>query len=119
MARGNTRLRGAHSVVEYTTEQLEELAKCADDPIYFCKKYIKVQHPKHGAIPLELYDYQEEMIRMFMDERYSIVLSARQTGKCSLSSTRLNTLTKPKYLKKFLLWIFNRKLYNDIYNTQL
>lgn len=89
MARGNTRLRSAHSVVEYTAEQLEELARCAEDPIYFCKKYIKVQHPKHGAIPLELYDYQEEMIHKFMDERYTIVLSARQTGKSTISAIYL------------------------------
>lgn len=118
MARGsNTRLRTANSIIEYTEEQLEELAKCAEDPIYFCKTYIKVQHPTKGAIPLELYDYQEEMIRMFMDETYTIVLSARQTGKCCQHSTRLNTLTKPKRLKKLLLWIFNRKLYSDIFNS--
>ncbi len=120
MARAkNERIKKAHTVTEYTPEQLDELEKCAADPIYFCRTYIKVQHPTKGAIPLELYDYQEEMIRMFIDERYSIVLSARQTGKCCLESTRLNTLTAPSNLKKVLLWIFNRRLYNAIFNTQL
>lgn len=86
MARGNERIRKAHTEIELTAEQIQEVAKCYRDPIYFCKKYIKVQHPKKGAIPLELYDYQEEMIRMFIEERYTIVLSARQTGKSTVSA---------------------------------
>lgn len=87
MARAkNERIRKAHSEIELTPDQIREIAKCYRDPIYFCKTYIKVQHPKKGAIPLELYDYQEEMIRMFVEERYSIVLSARQTGKSTVSA---------------------------------
>ena len=90
MARAkNERIKKAHTVTEYTPEQLDELDKCAADPIYFCRTYIKVQHPTKGAIPLELYDYQEEMIRMFIEERYSIVLSARQTGKSTVSAIYL------------------------------
>lgn len=85
----NDRVKKSHSVTEYTAEQLEELEKCALDPIYFCKTYVKVQHPTKGAIPLELYDYQEEMIHQFMEERYSIVLSARQTGKSTVSAIYL------------------------------
>lgn len=85
----NTRLKKAHTQHEFTPEELVEFARCARDPAYFCKNYIKVQHPKRGAIPLELYPYQEEMMKCYMNNRYSIVLSARQTGKSTISAIYL------------------------------
>lgn len=119
MGRKNERIKKAHTVTEYTADQLDEIAKCADDPIYFCRNYIKVQHPTKGAIPLVLYDYQEEMIRMMRENRFNIMLSARQTGKCNIASTPLNTLTKPRSrIKILLLKLLNRKLYNDLFNQR-
>lgn len=93
MGRKNERIKKAHTVTEYTADQLDEIAKCADDPIYFCRNYIKVQHPTKGAIPLVLYDYQEEMIRMMRENRFNIMLSARQTGKAGCLSTEIATPT--------------------------
>lgn len=71
----------ANQQFEYTREQILEIKKCAQDPVYFIKKYVRIQHPKHGSIPFELYPYQEEMLKDFRSERFCIVLSARQTGK--------------------------------------
>lgn len=85
----NTRLKKAHAEHEFTAHELMEFKKCAEDPVYFCKTYVRVQHPKRGAIPLELYDYQEKMMHMYMESRYSIVLSARQTGKSTISAIYL------------------------------
>lgn len=85
----NGKIKKAGTVTEHTPETLSEFVKCARDPIYFCKNYVKVQHPTKGAIPLELYDYQEEMIRNYMDSTYNIVLSARQTGKSTVSAIYL------------------------------
>lgn len=85
----NTRLKKAHTEHEFTPEELVEFAKCAEDPVYFCKNYIRVQHPKRGAIPLELYPYQEKMMHMYMENRYTVVLSARQTGKSTISAIYL------------------------------
>lgn len=85
----NTRLKKAHTEHEFTPEELVEFALCAEDPVYFCKKYIRVQHPKRGAIPLELYPYQEKMMHMYIENRYTVVLSARQTGKSTISAIYL------------------------------
>lgn len=85
MAKRNTRLKKAGIVQEYTPEQIEELVKCMEDPIYFAKTYVKIKHPIRGKIPFGLYPYQEEMMRMFMGNRYNILLSARQTGKTETS----------------------------------
>lgn len=85
MARGNPGLKKSNTLTEYTQEQIVELAKCAKDPIYFIRNYIKIKHPKRGKIAFNLYDYQEELIKMYMGNRFNIILSARQTGKTETS----------------------------------
>jgi hypothetical protein len=55
------------------------------DPSYFCKQYVKVIHLDKGLVPFELYPYQEDMFDHFEDNRFSIVLACRQSGK-SISS---------------------------------
>ena len=38
----------------------KEYVKCAQDPIYFMKKYCVVQHPMKGKVPFHLFEYQEQ-----------------------------------------------------------
>lgn len=73
----------------YSEEQLEEFIQCASDPIYFIKNFVKVQHPTRGALPFHLYDYQEELIDNFHNNRYSIALTGRQMGKCLEKNTKI------------------------------
>lgn len=63
-----------------------ETKKCIDDPIYFMKKYCKIQHPIRGTIPFHLYPYQEDTLDSFHHNRYNIVLKSRQTGISTLSA---------------------------------
>lgn len=67
--------------IGYTQDQLLELYRCSQDPIYFIENYIKVRHPKYGQIPLKLYDYQKEMLKLYHKRRFVVALSARQTRK--------------------------------------
>lgn len=85
----NKFIKRANEVTEFTPEQVLELKRCSEDPIYFAKNYVMIQHPKKGAIPFELFDYQEEMMTAFKDKRYNIILSARQTGKSITSAIYL------------------------------
>ena len=73
------------AVFEYTPEQAMEMVRCATDPVYFIKKFIKVVHPMQGVVPLELYDYQVDMINKMHTGQDVIILSARQTGKSTVS----------------------------------
>ena len=84
---GNPLLKREHSQVALTQEHLDELKKCMDDPIYFAERYMKVVHVDRGLIPIKLYDYQKRMIKSMNDNRYSIVLSCRQSGKCVTGDT--------------------------------
>lgn len=89
MGRKNNNLKAPGAESEFGPEQISELRKCALDPIYFIKNYVWIQHPTKGAVKFELYPYQEKMIRSYMDNRYTIVLSARQTGKSVTSAAYL------------------------------
>jgi hypothetical protein len=77
--------------IDYTPDQILELRRCAIDPVYFIEKYVKVQHPKKGAIPLILYEYQKKCIKAFQENRWNILLASRQTGKSTI-------------IAMFLLW---------------
>ena len=67
--------------IEFTQEQIEDYVKCAKDPIYFIRKFVKIVHVDHGLIPLDLYEYQERMIKTFSDNRFVITKMPRQSGK--------------------------------------
>mgnify|MGYP000359608729 CR=1 FL=1 len=58
----NKNLKTANEITDFTPEQIRELKKCAECPIYFAKNYVMIQHPKRGAVPFDLFDYQEEMM---------------------------------------------------------
>ena len=78
---GNPLLKGAYTPVEYDKETLEEYIRCSKDPIYFAKRYMQIVHVDHGLMPFDLYDYQEEMVDTFHNNRFVICKMPRQTGK--------------------------------------
>tara|TARA_R110000737_G_scaffold175027_1_gene200262 strand:+ start:3382 stop:4965 length:1584 start_codon:yes stop_codon:yes gene_type:complete len=69
----------------WTEESIKEYARCMQSPVYFAVNYLKVINLDEGLVPFELYGYQEKMFDHFNDNRFSIVLACRQSGK-SISS---------------------------------
>lgn len=67
---------------EWTKEMLDEWIRCRDDIIYFAEKYGSVVHIDYGSIRVNLRDYQKDMLRVMYDNRMTIHLLSRQTGKC-------------------------------------
>lgn len=61
-----------------------EYAKCAKDPVYFMRKYVKIQHPVRGTIPFLTYKFQDEAVANFGVHRKNIVLKSRQMGITTL-----------------------------------
>ena len=66
---------------EYEPWQVQEIIKCSKDIIYFAKKYVMIEHPVLGAMKFDLWDFQEDLLRMYQDERLTISLLSRQVGK--------------------------------------
>tara|TARA_R110002167_G_scaffold83648_1_gene227058 strand:- start:769 stop:2388 length:1620 start_codon:yes stop_codon:yes gene_type:complete len=82
---GNPNIK-RHGVEQtFTEEEVLEYNKCRTDPVYFTKKYVKIINLDEGLVPFKLYPYQEKMYHEFNDNRFSIVLACRQSGK-SISS---------------------------------
>jgi hypothetical protein len=78
----DTRLvKKGHSKTNYDLYKLKELKRCIQDPIYFARNYVKVQHPTKGQMPFDLYNYQEDLISLYAQNRFSIALLPRQSGK--------------------------------------
>jgi len=78
---GNPNLFKANTKIEYTEEQVLEIAKCMEDPIYFISKYIKIVNIDQGLVPFDLYKFQEKMVETFHKNRFSIAKLPRQSGK--------------------------------------
>ena len=82
---GNPSVKRDGVETEFTKEQVLEYHKCMQDPAYFARTYIKIISLDEGLVPFDLYPYQEKMFEHFNDNRFSIVLACRQSGK-SISS---------------------------------
>lgn len=82
-------VKKGHVLSEYTQKQLNELDLCTDSPLYFIENFIKVQHPIKGSVPLELYDYQRDMVNAYHSQRFCVALTARQMGKCLTPTTSI------------------------------
>ena len=82
---GNASVKRDGIVHNFTRDEVNEYRKCLKDPTYFASNYCKIIHVDKGLVPFELYPYQEQMFNHFNDNRFSIVLACRQSGK-SISS---------------------------------
>jgi len=83
---GNPLLKKSRKQISWTQEQVQEWLKCAQDPIYFAEKYIKIVHVDHGFIPIRLYDYQKEIIEKLTNNRRVTVVTSRQAGKTTTAA---------------------------------
>jgi len=63
-----------------------EYQKCIVDPIYFMKKYVKIQHPQKGSVSFDLFLFQEEALKDLVEFDYNVILKSRQMGISTLTS---------------------------------
>jgi len=78
---GNPLLKRGGTPIEWCPDMLKEYVKCSQDPIYFAERYIKIVHVDRGFIPIELYDYQKEIITATTNNRRVVCNTSRQAGK--------------------------------------
>lgn len=70
-------------VETYDYHELEYL-KCQIDPIYFIQNYTRIISLDEGLIPFRIRPYQIDMVKLFVNSRYSCVNAARQIGKSTI-----------------------------------
>jgi len=64
----------------------QEYIKCFQDPIHFFRKYCYITHPVKGRVLFHLYPFQEDTLRDFRANRFSIINKSRQLGISTLSA---------------------------------
>jgi hypothetical protein len=79
--KGNALLKKANQNVEWSPERIQEWVKCSENPLYFIENYMMIITLNDGLKNFKPWDYQKEMIQSFVDNRYTIVTTARQAGK--------------------------------------
>ena len=77
--------------IKLTKREFMEWMKCANDPIFFIRKYVKIIHVDKGLVPFNMYDFQEEMVRTYTYNRFAINLCPRQVGKALSVDTPILT----------------------------
>ena len=78
---GNQNLKRSNVKHEWTSDQVSEWMKCAQDPEYFIEKYIKIVNVDRGLVNFNLYDYQKDIVNLSVAERFVICKMPRQCGK--------------------------------------
>ena len=86
---GNPNLKKANVAQEFTQEQIEEFMRCAADPVYFARTYMKIVSLDEGLVQFQPYDFQEKLIKNFHENRFNICKMPRQTGKSTTSVSYL------------------------------
>jgi hypothetical protein len=96
---GNPNLKPVGVQQQFTPEQVQEYIKCANDPVYFVEKYVKIVAVDKGLVPFEMYDFQKDLITKLHANRFVIGKLPRQVGK---------TTTVGAYLLHYVL--FNQNM---------
>lgn len=83
---GQVGVKRAGLSFEYTSEEISELTKSANDVIYFANHFGYCLHGSQGYKPITLRDYQEEMLKSYTDYRFTCCMSSRQVGKTVIAA---------------------------------
>ena len=78
---GNPNLKKANVQQEWTKKQVQEYARCMDDPLYFIQTYVRIISLDEGLIPFKMYPFQKEIVGTFHKNRFTICKLPRQAGK--------------------------------------
>lgn len=78
---GNPNLKSIGLQIPFTPENIQEIVKCQEDPIYFIENYCHIVSLDKGLIKFKLYDCQKEKVRVILNNRKVVLMEGRQQGK--------------------------------------
>ena len=83
---GNSNLKQIGYEMQFTSDEVRELLKCREDPIYFIETYCYIVSLDKGLVPFKLYDCQKEKVETILNNRKVILMEGRQQGKTITSA---------------------------------
>ncbi len=72
--------RASNILFKYTDEELEIIKRCSQDIVFFANNFCKYTMDD-GIGQITLRPYQEKILNNFKNNRFNVVLAARQSGK--------------------------------------
>lgn len=96
----NTKLLKPDLVFKRTEEEIKDYMHCMQDPIYFASKCFLMTPT--GLRNVELRDYQIDYIKHLQNNRFSIFLSCRQSGKCLLTLNNISIKVHKEFITNYL-----------------
>ena len=77
-------LKRAHVETKWSKAMLDEWIKCRDDIHYFAREYCAIVHVDHGTIKINPRQFQDDMLDVMTNNRFSQFLLSRQLGKTTV-----------------------------------
>jgi len=81
---GNPNLKRVNMPVSLTEDEVREFMRCAEDPIYFIERYVKIITLDKGFVNISLYPFQKEAVKDINENRRVILKAGRQLGKTTM-----------------------------------
>ena len=82
-------VKKAYQRTKMTDQELLEFSLCADPETgcdYFLRNFFYIQHPTRGRQQFVPFDYQEELLANYHENRFSINMLGRQMGKTTVAA---------------------------------
>lgn len=83
---GNPNLKPIGLPLQFTPEQIQEIVKCQQDPIYFIENFCHIVTLDHGLKLFKLYECQKQKVRVILENRKVVLMEGRQQGKTITSA---------------------------------
>lgn len=112
--KGNENLLRGNSLFKWTPQMKDELKLCAKSVLHFAENYFYII-TEEGKEKISLYKYQKSLLKAFKGNRFNVVLSSRQSGKCLTD----NTLIKIKNKKTGLIEEITIKEFYNRFNKKI
>lgn len=78
--KGNENLLRGNAQIKWTPEMIEDIKTCAKKVLHFAEDYFYII-TEEGKQKIKLYKYQKQLLKAFVNNRFNVVLSSRQSGK--------------------------------------
>jgi len=78
---GNPNLKRVAHQHDFTAEQISEIMRCKDDPIYFIENYCYIVTLDQGLKLFNLYSCQKKKVDIILNNRKVVLMEGRQQGK--------------------------------------
>jgi hypothetical protein len=82
--RGSKNIPIAGAPYKYTLTMLEQLEKCKQDVVHFAENFFYIVNIDNGKQKIKLYEAQKNMLLNMVNNRFTVNLASRQSGKSTL-----------------------------------